>query len=65
MGRVMGLGELCEPMQTCNCSNPMKKRPLLLESFYGAGYVYLLQPLTGIILQELEKLPVEEMLCYA
>ena len=37
MGRLMGLGELCEPMQTCNCSNPMKKRPLLLESFYGAG----------------------------
>ena len=31
----------------------------------GAGYVYLLQPLTEIILQELEKLPVEEMLCYA
>ena len=26
MGRLMGLGELCEPMQTCNCSNPMKKK---------------------------------------
>ena len=32
---------------------------------YGADSVFLLQPLTEIILQELEKLPVEEMLCYA
>lgn len=32
---------------------------------YGADNVFLLQPLTEIILQELDKLPMEEMLCYA
>ncbi len=44
---------------------PNKKDPEGSNLLNGAGYVFLLQPLTGIILQELENLPVEEMLCFA
>ena len=61
----MGLGELCEPMQTCNCSNPMKKRPLLLESFYGAPNGLISEPhLSNIIVSidtELSQILIERM----
>lgn len=33
----MGLGELCEPMQTCNCSNPMKKKTPFVGVFLWGG----------------------------
>ena len=60
----MGLGELCEPMQTCNCSNPIKKDPLLLESFYGAASWNMLQPLAQIVAQEMKNISIEEIRCY-
>ncbi len=41
MGRVMGLGELCEPMQTCNRFEPHEKKTPLLGVFLWGGICVL------------------------
>lgn len=44
---------------------PNKKDPEGSNLLNGAGSSILLQPLVPIILQELKKIPIEEMLLYA